>query len=387
MRTFRRLGGMIGLFSLSLIYISALASAADQDSKAALQGTMRTFFHALATAFPLSLDLQTFQDPAQRQRLTQALTTLADNAAGLESHTKNLPQSFDFLQRSLATGAQDALQRYKNGDYRSARFILQHLTEHCFACHSRFTKPPQFHLGERFLEETHLETLAPRERVRLAVAARQFPTALTMCESILQDTTKGAEAPSFAGILEDYLKLVMRVHGDFPRAMTTLERVLARPDLAPYLRQQVTDWVAALRELQPQGLQGEPLPRSRALVEEGQQRQRFPAYHQGTVHLVVASGLLHRYIESNPADQAALAEAYYLLGAAEASISRTSWLSETPFFLETAIRLAPTAPIAAKAYDALSAYMLAEYTGSAGTEVPQQVQEFLQDLRKLRGQP
>ncbi len=387
MYTLRRVGAITGLLSLSIMGVYSLVAAADQASKTALQGTMRTFFQALVTAFPLSLDLQKFQEPAQRPRVTQALTTLAENAAGLESHGKNLPQSFDFLRRSLALSAQDALQRYNSGDYRSARFVLQHLTENCFACHSRFTKPQQFDLGGRFLEETALETLSPRERVRLAVAARQFPAAITMCETFLQDTSRSAEEIGFIGMLEDYLKLIMRVHGDFPRAQGTLERVLARPDLAPYLRERLLDWRAALRELQPEGLQGEPLSRARNLVEMGQQRNRFPAYHQGMVHLVVASSLLHRYIDMQPTDKQALAEAYYLLGAAEVSISRTSWLSETPFFLETAIRLAPGSAIASKAYDALNMYILAEYTGSAGTEVPQQIQEFLNDLRNIRGQP
>ncbi|MGE3539603.1 MAG: hypothetical protein AB7N91_19505 [Candidatus Tectimicrobiota bacterium] len=385
MHTLRRRGLTIGLF-VSLLCSASQVGAAEQENRAALQATMRTFFQALATAFPLSLDLQKFQDPAQRPQITQALTTLAENAAGLESHIKNMPQSFDFLQRSLATSAQDALQRYTSGDFRSARFVLQHITENCFACHSRFTKPQQFNLGGHLLEETNLAALAPRERVRLAVAARQFPTALTMCETLLQDTSRGAGEIGFVGMLEDYLKLIMRVHGDFPRATMTVERVLKRPDLPSYMRERLADWLAALKELQPQGLQGEPLPRARSLVEEGQQRNRFPAYHQGMVHLVVASSLLHRYIDTRPADKQALAEAYYLLGAAEASISRTSWLSETPYFLETAIRLAPTSAIAARAYDALNAYILAEYTGSAGTEVPQKVQEFLNELRTLREQ-
>jgi hypothetical protein len=274
-----------------------------------------------------------------------------------------------------------ALQRYQAGDYPSAQFVVRHLIENCFACHARFTQPQQFNLGAHLLEATPLATLTPRERVRLAIAARQFPAALTLCETFLHDPARGAGDIGFLGLLEDYLKLSIRVHGDFPRVRATLERVLIRPDLDAYLRARLTAWVAALQELQPQGLQGDPLPRARRLVEEGQQRNRFPAYHQGMVHLAVASSLLYRYIDMPPGDTHALAEAYYLLGVAEASLSHTSWLSETPFFLATAIHLAPTSPIAASAYEALTTYLLAEYSGAAGTEVPPTIQEFLDDLR------
>ena len=103
------------------------------------------------------------------------------------------------------------------------------------------------------------------------------------------------------------------------------------------------------------------------------------------MHFVVASSLLHRFLNTQPADKGALAEAYYLLGITEASISRTAGLSETPFFLETAIRLDPTSAVAAKAYDVLNIYILTEYTGSLGTRMPPDVQEHLEELRRLRG--
>jgi hypothetical protein len=143
--------------------------------------------------------------------------------------------------------------------------------------------------------------------------------------------------------------------------------------------------VQALTELQSQGPVDDALSRARTLIDTGQRRNRFPADHQGFVHFVVASSLLHRYLDTQPTDKSALAEAYYLLGIAETSLSRTSWLSEAPFFLETAIRLDPTSTVAAKAYDALNTYILTEYTGSLGTRVPQDVQEHLEELRRLRG--
>jgi hypothetical protein len=113
--------------------------------------------------------------------------------------------------------------------------------------------------------------------------------------------------------------------------------------------------------------------------------RRFPADHQGFVHFVVASSLLHRFLDTQPADTSALGEAYYLLGLTETAVSRTTWLSEAPFFLETAIRLDPTSVVAAKAYDVLNTSILTEYTGSLGTRVPPAVQDYLAELRRLRG--
>jgi hypothetical protein len=59
-------------------------------------------------------------------------------------------------------------------------------------------------------------------------------------------------------------------------------------------------------------------------------------------------------------------------------------VTETPFFLEMAIRLDPRSPLAAKAYELLNASILAAYTGSAGVHLPHEVEEYLEGLRRLR---
>lgn len=363
----------------------ARVHAAETVPPQPLQSTMQAFFQALTSAVTWSLDEQQFQHPENRPRMTAALQALAENAAGLATHRQDVPQSFDFLRRSLAKNAQDAAQRYAQGEYRSARFTLQHLMDNCFACHSRLTNPAPFDLGARFLSATKVSELSIRNQVRLAVATRQFDTALTTSEEALRSTVLTAADLDVLGVFEDYLKLVLRVRSDFARARTTLAQFLQRPDVPFYVRERLTSWIAALQELEPHGLTGEALPRARTLIQAGQVRNRFPADHLGLIHFVVASGLLHRALTTPPSAPALQAEIYYLLGVAESYIARTSWVTETAFFLETSVRLAPGSPVATQAYDLLNAYILAIYTGSGGVHVPQELQDLLQELRDLPG--
>lgn len=349
-----------------------------------LQPTMQAIFQALTEVFPWSLDAERFQAPGHRQRIQEALRLLAENTSSLATHGQDVPLSFDFLRRTLAQTARDAAQRYEHGQDQQARFAFQQLTEQCFACHSRFAHPRPFDLGKRFLTAMPLERLALRDRVRLAVATRQFDTALETCEALFRSTTMTAADIDVLGIVETYLKIVLRVRGDFPRAIMTLEQFVGRTDVTPDLRERLLSWVEALKELQLEGTTGEALARARALIEAGQRRNRFHADQLGLVHFVVASSLLHRYVDAQAPNTPALAEAYYLLGVAESSISRTAWIVETPFFLEMAIRLDPKSPVAAKAYDLLNAYILATYTSSAGTRLPHEVQESLEHLRQMR---
>jgi hypothetical protein len=119
-----------------------------------------------------------------------------------------------------------------------------------------------------------------------------------------------AAAIDLLGVFEDYLKIVLRVREDFARAIATCEQFLGRADVTPDLRERLLSWVEALKELQPQGITGETLGRARTLIEAGQRRNRFPADQLGLVHFVVASSLLHRYVDAQAATTPALVEAY-----------------------------------------------------------------------------
>jgi hypothetical protein len=78
-----------------------------------------------------------------------------------------------------------------------------------------------------------------------------------------------------------------------------------------------------------------------------------------------------------------LAEAYYLLGLAESHLARDTWASETPSYLEAAIRLAPQGRYAARAYALLEEEIVLGYTGSGGTRIPDDVEARLRELRDL----
>jgi hypothetical protein len=370
---------------LLTLCLSGQVMAEDSAPRGSVQTTMHEFFQALTSVFPWSLDAQQFQAPEHRQHIQAALQTLVQHAEQLETHGQDVPQSFGFLRRSLARSAHDAAERYAEGQYQQTRFLLQGLTENCFACHSRLPNLQPFALGQRFLAATNVTSLSVPQRLKLEVATRQFDAALTTCEALLRSPDIRAADIWLMGVFEDYLKIIIRVRNDFPRAMTVLAQFLERPDVPVVLRDQLLSWINALRDLQSHGPLDAALSRARTLIETGQRRNRFPADHQGFVYFVVASSLLHRFLATQPTPTSALAEAYYLLGITETYISRTSWLSEAPFFLETAIRLDPKSSVATQAYDVLNTYILTEYTGSLGTRVPSDVQEHLEELRRLRG--
>ncbi len=365
---------------------AGIATAADPPAAhPETRATMDQIFEALTTAFRDSLDEQRFQDPAHRKRVGAALRALADNAKRLQSHGRELNPSYDFLRRSLAEDAREIVLRYEQGSYEGARFLLHQLTEDCFACHSRVPSPRGFDLGRQFLETTDLANLTPEERVKLEVATRQFPAALATYERIFQDRSSPAAETSLSGAFEDYLKLVLRVGDDPARAAKTLARFRERSDVPRYLDRYLEGWIRSLHGLRPDVAPKQELARARELIRAGQLANFFPGDRQGLVHFVAASSLLHRRLERAKPGEADLSEIYYLLGVTESYISRSAWVSETEFFLESAVRSNPRSPFAERAYAFLEEYLVAGYTGSSGLHLPPETKALLKELHGLLG--
>ncbi len=371
------------LLTLLWLTVTVQSQSLGSGSKDDLRGPMGDIFQALTTVVPLSLDEESFASPEGREHIQQALKRLAHRAKSLPTHGQGRTLYFDFLRRSLSQDVQNVLQRFERGEYDAARFTLRRLTDNCFLCHSRLQNPRPFPLGERFLNEVALEKMPLQEQLRLMVAAREFDLALITCEMALRSREVSAAQIDLMAVFEYYLRVALRVEGAINRVVRTFELFQKRPDIPSYLSHYLTSWITALKALpSPEG-QGDELMRSRALIQAGNDQKQFLADRKGLVQFMVASGLLHRYISTGDRSAAQRAEAYYLLGVIESYIPRSSWIAETEFFLETAIRLAPKSPVAKRAYSVLEPYLTLGYTGSSGVHLPSEEKARLDELRRL----
>ncbi len=347
------------------------------------RSTMAEILGALRVALPLGLSDSRFSDPGNREVLTGALDTLAENAAGLEAHASGRDAGFRYLSHSLAEDSRALALRFGEGRHREARFLLNQITENCVACHSRLPSAEASSLGKLLLEDVDVADLEPAERVRLEVATRQFDTALATYETMLRSPAATPARLDLEGLLTDYLVLVIRVKDDLPRARHMLEAFSARSDLPRYLERNVRSWITDLTHLERHPSAGPAVERSRALIEEARRRSGFPMDRTVLIYDLVASGILHRFVNEHREVSDEVAEAYYLLGVSEARIRRSFWLSEGEFYLETAIRMAPEADFAELAYARLEEETLAGYSGSSGLHLPPDVQRKLEELRAL----
>jgi len=338
---------------------------------------MGRIYEGLRVALPASAGEEPFSDAARRADVAAALDLLYENAARIESHGSD--DVTRHLARSVARDAREVRDAYAEGHYGRAGYLLRQISEHCVNCHARLPDAEDHPLAKGLLDDVALSALSADERATLQIATRRFDDALDTMEGILAS----ADSPVLMlGTLVDYLVVNVRVRGDFERPIPVLRRFAERPDLWAKLRSDVRYWIDALPSLARQA-EGEPrLEVAREILAEARGAGRFPGGQRAVAHFVVASSVLERFLASHFERDARAAEAYFRLGLIEAWIGRNYWVSSAPYLLESAIRVAPEASFAERAYEILEQELVLTYEG-ADEELPADDRERLAELRAL----
>jgi len=361
--------------------VAALVPGAARAQNETTQARMRGVFLTLTTAYKYSLDPDAFEDPANEGKIRAALQALVTNATELETHGGGLDSSFDYLRRSLARDATEALDRFNQRQYVGSRFLLTKLTENCVTCHSKLPQQHDFELGAEFVKEAGVQDLPPISRVDLEIATRQFTRALGTYEKLFQDPKQKPQTLSLVGAFEEYMRLCIAVVNEPARAVKALAAFKERKDVPSNLSQLCTSWIAELQSLDLASAKDNELFVARGMIDKARAAKRYPDDRSQVVEFIASAALLHRYLQK-PHNNSEEAEAFYLLAIAESNITRSYWVSETPSLLEQAIRKAPKSAVAKQAYGFLEEYTLSGHAVTA-REVPQDVQAKLDSLRSL----
>ncbi|MBW2268063.1 MAG: hypothetical protein JRH16_05770 [Deltaproteobacteria bacterium] len=374
--------GWQDIFALcALLVLAGCGDSPDNGEREHTRAIMQEIFAGLRVALPASADVATFGDPAKRETITAALGLLTRNASTLERHARSKDAQLGFLARSIASDAREIERAYTAGRYARSAYLLQQTVEHCIACHTRLPVLADSEVTAEFVEDGVFQDMPAEARSSLLIATRRFDAALALLEQELVDPMH--HIATLLGPLTDYLVVSIRVKGDYARPRPVLARIAAREDAWSQLKLDIEGWLAALPELERLAVREPSVATARALVEEGDRLDAFPGDMSSRLHLIAASAVLERLIDAHDENDAALGEAYYLLGVVEASIGRNYWVTPAPFLLAESVRIAPHAPTAAQAYALLERELLQSYEGSEHEELPPEDREHLDSLQQL----
>jgi hypothetical protein len=373
--------GMVVSVTLVLC-VGAIPAHAEIDA-AAVRVEMNEIYASMRVLLPLSVDDAAFRSAERRDEIHAALKRLERRASNVSMHVAGDDQRMLFLAGSLSLETTKAKEYFERGRHTNAQFVVQRLTDFCVACHTRIPSAADSPLAEGFVSAGALAKLAPAQRASIQVATRRFEDALETYEALF--ASPDVRPTELLRPLSEYLRVSIRVKNDLARPREVLKKLVQREDVWTMLRADVEGWISAIDVLIDEADGPPSLARARAVLEMARMRLPFSLDRRaGLVEQFVASSELHRYLELNAGHSGpAIAEAYYLLGMIEAQTTFGTLAAESDFYLETAVRMAPTGPIGRKAFDLLEERTVLGWTGSRGTQMPNDVRDKLEALRLL----
>lgn len=359
------------------------SSVPTDNQQAATRSIMAQIFSSLTNVLPLSMSNKEFSDPKNRDRILADLRNMRDGTSALVEHTKKLEGSYGFIAKSMSRDIKDIYTWYDKGALSESRYLLQQVSENCVSCHMKLPDPGHAPRMDHFFKDVNVNKLSPPEKARLQVALRQFDDALGTWEEMFKTWPKPNELFAM-DTLPEYLKVVIRVKKDPKRAIMALDGLGKRTDIPTFMAREVASWKASLKKLAPElSKSGGELSRANKIVQNARTSMEYPMDRTALVDFIVASGMLNAYMQNKKISAENTAQAYYLLGVTESLIGRSTWLTQTDYYLEASVRANPKSKTALKALDALEQQILMEYSGSGGTNIPDDVQSNLDDLRNL----
>jgi len=348
------------------------------------QSIMHSLFDPMSKVLPLSLDDNAFKSAEHRGEITALLKDLQDHATVLEMHGKRKDRAFEFIAKSFKNDAKNIYRWYTHGAYDEAQFTLRNITDNCITCHSSLPEHHKFPPAKAFFKAVQVDSLSPLAKASYYVMSRQFDEALNSYEAYFKQKDVSPSTLVTQSAFIDYLKICANVKQDLARPQRLIDAVTLRSDISTATKAQLKRWSATLAELDKrQSLRKTNLGDAREILAHGRDKMEYLRDRDGIIHYLVASAILNRYVHDHPDRGQDVAEAYYMLGITESLLGHSFWLSRTEFYLESAIRLAPKAPFAPKAFDLLEQSYIASFSGSSGTHVPDDVRDLLAELQQL----
>jgi hypothetical protein len=331
---------------------------------------------------PYIASQEKFTAPENREAVFSVIQDLRKNFHTLES----VPSSFHKLpgfdeNLSAATDLlDDTSRRFQEGKVSYAWWRVRKLPSDCFTCHATYK------VSSRYSNPGVIdETLDPLNKGRFLLATRQFKEAQDQFLLVLKDRDSRLY---FNEALRSLLLISIRIDKDPLEGVARLKQVLNTSDLPEEDAREAKNWIRQLTAWSK-----EKPARARDTVAFAEQlitagAVSSPTRAQDDVALLRGTAILHTQLEQGTIRNDARPRALYLLGFAYTKLPLFFSESWAEMYLERCIKEFPGTVTAKQAFSIYRDQIVDDYTGTAGTNIPAEVQLHLEELRKkAHGEP
>lgn len=348
---------------------------------------MQSVAEEVSRLIPYIYSQKEFHDPSNFTKISTELKKFAGSVHAIPQDMGKkvlgddpvVTFSLDRLQKDIRL----ASESFESGHTEYSRSLLRGSLNHCFRCHTRTEQGPE---NSGFKVDYTKLRISPTERADLYVALRQYDKALEILESVLNDSANFYDDPyEQERALKRYLAVMVRVRKDPAPAIATLEKFIAKPNLAFYLAEDSRQWLKSLKEWRTEKTSKQTaMEQAKDLIKRAGKLQSSQSQQSADVLYLRASALLHvESIKAQPGLQRA--SLFSLLGRSYDALADLGFWNLHEIYFEACIREAPKSEVAKECYKDFERSVFWGFSGSAGTFIPRNEMDRLVELKKVSG--
>ena len=366
---------------LLLTLVCESAWALPVSTKAEIKGTMQVFYKEMSALLPLSLKDETFLGAKNAKGIQRSLDQLEVTSRKLKAMTKPFKdEALHLLGQDFHYFSKEASIAFRSGNKHKAQALIQFQSETCMSCHTMRQSAQEPKLKLDFISQVDYSELGTWEKARFLTLARQFSASMSEYERLLGSDSLANEEKLLSNAFNEYMVLGLRVTDSLNRVVTFFKKIIKK-DQPLVLQKSLESWVSSMEKVS-----SIPKPwtvdTAKKMLKMGANLDEYPADQKGIVFSILASKIIRDLSESQPtAPKSSLAEYQYLLGKSELAMDPFGFKSMSYF--ARAIRLDPNTKTAQKAFKMYKQHLYLNFSGSSGTNIPEEQMAQLRELSKL----
>lgn len=341
-----------------------------------VRGGMTSLLAPFREIQPYIVNEDRFSAKENEKQVSQILQDLRKNFHHLESvpsRYHELP-GFDENLRSVTDLLDDSSRRFNEGKKSYAWWRLRKLPTDCFTCHTTY-KVTSHYANEDVVDKS----LDPLNRARFQLATRQFAEAQKSFIEVLRNPDYRF---NFDEALRSLLLITTRINQNPADGLALFKEILTSSKLPEEDAREAHRWIQELERWSQEKNKTtkDPIAFGEKLITSGS--SSTPDTFQNDVALLRGTALLHQQLEAGSLSKEKRPRALYLLGFAYSQLPLFFAESWAEMYLERCIREFPGSADAKLAFKVYRARIIDDYTGTGGTNIPDEVRLHLEDLRK-----
>lgn len=356
---------------LMLAYPYSQLFAADN----VLHQEMAHLGQAISNLFPLAIDDGRFDAPQQHKILDQNINELVTTIPLVKSHFAQKSLTYQLSFDIIARHVQDMKSAYDNARYQHVRSMIRATASICVSCHSQDQSRRSIFVG------------FPRKKFKSDYAyaeynyiTRNYSEAEDYYLRYLNKPGQHAKESDQLIALKHLLSIYAQILNDANKGLVVFEKIKGNKHLSVYAKKQIANWMRGLKEIAGTAGQNKDsnFERIKTLVN-----QHIVATNQPTrlEYLYWIRGLSYRYLNAKPKPDEVPVLLYWL-ALTERGSSESVYFSLGDLYLKQCMLIYPTQAIAKQCYREYEDAIIFSYSGSRGTDIPDDIQETMKALKE-----